>query len=263
MDDLVEYWKKLEITSEELIHPCDVELLEKNKKINCNFEGYISKVENLFDESSQLHTGLIPIPYAGDLKNASIYLLMINPGFSPNDYFSEYNCKEYKGDLINSLKQNNLDENYPFISLNPKYCHTSGGQYWLKKFGSIIRKLKNEKGLDYEEAIKLIAMNICVLELFPYHSKNFNISNKIIRDLESTKRIKKFVSNLLSSNRDVIIECLRRPDDWGLKNNESNEKLNILLPKQRQSASLNVEKEVGERVYNKLCELNKNKVVVQ
>lgn len=263
MDDLVIYWKLLEVTSGELIHPCDVVLLEKNKKIYCDFEGFISSVDNLFYESSQLHTGLIPIPYAGDLNKACIYLLMINPGFSPNDYFSENNCKEYRDDLINSLKQENLDTDYPFVFLNPKYCHTSGGQYWLKKFGSIIRKLNKEKELKYDDALKLVAKNICVLELFPYHSKNFNISNKIIRDLESTKKIKKFVSDLLKSNRNIIIECLRRPENWGVNKCESNEKLNILLSEQRQSASLNVEKEVGERVYNKLCELNKNNVVVQ
>lgn len=255
MDDLVKYWNKLEITSKELIHPCDVELLKNNKKINCDFEGFISEVDNLFDESSQLHTGLIPVPYVGNLKNASIYLLMINPGFGPNDYYSEYHCDSFRNELKDNLIQKDMDnKQYPLFYLNPQYCHTGGGQYWLKKFGSIIRKLNKELVLGYENTLKLVAKNVCVLELFPYHSKNFNISNRIIRDLESTKVIKEYLDKLLKENNKIVL-CLRQPKNWGVLEG-TNGNCTTLDSQLRQSASLNVEKDVGKIIYNKLCESN-------
>ena len=34
-------------------------------------------------EDRRLHLGLFPLPFIGDLKNASIYVLMANPGAQP------------------------------------------------------------------------------------------------------------------------------------------------------------------------------------
>ena len=39
-----------------------------------------------------LHLGLIPDPFMGDMLNASIYVLMLNPGLGPGDYF-EYKVR--------------------------------------------------------------------------------------------------------------------------------------------------------------------------
>ena len=38
-------------------------------------------------EDKRLHLGLIPVPFMGDMLNASIYVLMLNPGLGPGDYF--------------------------------------------------------------------------------------------------------------------------------------------------------------------------------
>jgi hypothetical protein len=38
----------------------------------------------------RLHLGLLPQPFFGDLRRASIYVLLLNPGLGPDDYYDEY-----------------------------------------------------------------------------------------------------------------------------------------------------------------------------
>ncbi len=54
--------------------------------------------------------------------------------------------REYFGvtpSKINSLRQEEINDDFPFHYLNPEFCHTSGGNYWFKKFNDII-ELGNE-----------------------------------------------------------------------------------------------------------------------
>ena len=43
----------------------------------------------------KLHLGLLPQPFFGDVQNASIYVLLLNPGIGPSDYYGEYEVPEY------------------------------------------------------------------------------------------------------------------------------------------------------------------------
>ena len=52
----------------------------------------------------RLHLGLIPVPFIGDMLNASIYVLMLNPGLGPGDYF-EYKVPRLRQALIDNLRQ--------------------------------------------------------------------------------------------------------------------------------------------------------------
>jgi hypothetical protein len=45
---------------------------------------------------TRLHLGLLPHPYCGDLVNASIYVLMLNPGLGFQDYYGEYDVPAYR-----------------------------------------------------------------------------------------------------------------------------------------------------------------------
>lgn len=255
MCEIINYWRQLNIDNNELIHKNDIQILSNVNHINLDFDNYTANPDNLYGDNFLLHTGLIPVPYSGDIQNARIYLLMINPGFHNNDYYSEHYCNDYRQSLVNSLRQENRDENYPFHYLNPIFCHTSGGDYWFKKFRDIIINLtQNIINYFYEDVIKLISGNICTLELFPYHSVNFRLNQQIINNCPSINQIRQFVQELLNNQRDILIECLRQPENWNL-NGVNDERLNILPSRQRQSASLRTTGELGTRIYNKLIQI--------
>jgi hypothetical protein len=52
-----------------------------------------------------IHTGLLPMPFVGSLSRAKVFLLMLNPGLSPTDYFGEFEQPAYRGALRNNLFQ--------------------------------------------------------------------------------------------------------------------------------------------------------------
>ena len=96
--------------------------------------------------------------------------------------------------------------------------------------------------------------NICTLELFPYHSINFGLNQQIINDCSSINQIREFVNQLLNGQRDILIECLRQPENWNL-NGVNDDRLHILPPRLRQSASFKTTGELGTRIYNKLIQI--------
>jgi hypothetical protein len=73
-----------------------------------------------------LHLGLIPVPYMGDLDHSSIFILMANPGLKNIDYYAEQENEELKKTLKNNLIQEDLDKEFPFACLNPKFSWYSG-----------------------------------------------------------------------------------------------------------------------------------------
>jgi hypothetical protein len=56
-------------------------------------------------KDSRLHLGLLPQPFLGDLRRASIYILGLNPGLGPSDYYAEYEVPQFKRALLLNLKQ--------------------------------------------------------------------------------------------------------------------------------------------------------------
>jgi hypothetical protein len=252
MNKLLDFWSQFRINeNSDLIHEEDSRILDKESfKYIRNFEDYVSNVDNLFSTKTVIHSGLVPVPYTGDIEKARVYLLLLNPGFNHNDYYSESNGI-YRNILIKNIYQD-LDKDYPFLYLNPRFCHTSGGNYWLKKFGSIIDYLYSQKKWSYATCIKLISQKVCTLELFPYHSRNFGLSQKIINQCPSVLKIKEFLKDKYSKNSDLLVACLRNPESWGLLDNYKN--IHILLPEQRQSASIKIERQIGRSIFDKIIE---------
>lgn len=75
MCEIIDYWRQLEFNNgNELIHPNDNQILGNVNRINLDFNNYIGNCDNLFGNNLQLHTGLIPVPYSGDIRKARIYI---------------------------------------------------------------------------------------------------------------------------------------------------------------------------------------------
>lgn len=250
MEELINFWRNLDLNNRPFIHPGDQDALMDINQLNVSFDEFVGNPDYLFGENEQIQTGLLPSPYTGNLKKASLFILMIKPGFHANDYYSEYNCTEFRNALMNNLKQENFDEDYPFLYLNPLFSHTSEGDYWLRKFKQVIGHLKNNiDGVSYEEILKLISKNVCALELFPYHSKNFRLSQKRMNNCASVGLVKNLIPELIRA--DKYIFCLRQPENWGVNENQNQNQVFVLPANQRRSASLRtIEGEIGLTISN-------------
>jgi len=220
MRELVDRWRS--VVPEKLPY-----VLEQDRDIllrqNCGvvFDSYHSFISSgyLFNpEDARFHFGLVPIPYIGDLSRARIFILMLNPGFKPMDYFAEYECKAYREIVWKNLHQRNDDQPFPFHYLDPRFAWGPGAEYWRKRF-HWLAKAEAVNYEDYLNALRLIASVVACLQLIPYHSPSFSLSERIIERLESVNLIRDYVhSELLArAKRDeVLLIVTRQSKKWGL-----------------------------------------------
>jgi hypothetical protein len=222
MIEIIKYWRKLDTNGPSYIHKSDNILFNSDIYKYTSYDEYI-KSNEFGNIGSNLHSGLIPSPYCGDILNAKIYILMLNPGFSSIDYYVEQYCQSFREAEINCLRQEKLGE-YPFYSLNPKFIWTGGGQYWESKLKDIINNYIKIHNVKYSSALKEISKRIALLELIPYHSFRFGLSNKITELLISQKMMKEFVNTYVMNrveNNDSCIIVTRKSKVWNLEKHKN------------------------------------------
>ena len=76
----------------------DADVLASADTVTCGYEEY-SRDNFIFDRDTRLHLGLVPLPYGGDLRSAKVFVLMLNPGLGPSDYYAEQTSREWR-DLL-------------------------------------------------------------------------------------------------------------------------------------------------------------------
>jgi hypothetical protein len=139
-------WKNLKKINNEYIAECDKYLLNNRYFRNSSEKDY------------ELKLNVTPGPYTGDLLNAKVYLLALNPGYDDNDIlFSE----KYENEIINNLLH--IYDEYPFLILNPRYRNSAGANWWCSKLECFINNVGLEK----------TAKKVCNIEYFPYHSRKY------------------------------------------------------------------------------------------
>jgi hypothetical protein len=130
-----------------------------------------------FRGDTKLHLGLLPQPFCGDLRRASVFVLSLNPGLEPPDYYGEYKVPAYRSALLNNLKQESFGS-IPFFFLDPQYSWHSGFRWWHRKLegviGELAKKMKAKKGTSsLAEARAWLGRKLASVELLPYHSASF------------------------------------------------------------------------------------------
>jgi hypothetical protein len=168
----------------------------------------------------RLHLGLLPMPFLGDLRNASIYLLMLNPGLGPYDYYAEWKVFDYRRALIATLKQGVRTDRVPFIFLEPQFGWHGGFRYWHDKLKGVIQRLADQIwGVPFAEARRCLAAEIACVQLFPYRSVRFTATGAW-RDLESVRLARSFVAREVFERRvengDAIAIAMRGVGEWNL-----------------------------------------------
>lgn len=168
LDRYISFWRSLDLSGPTFIHNADREFLDQpkfkrlTKGNECRIEGF------------DLHLTLLPAPYTGDLRQADIFLVYLNPGVGAADYHDEQNLA-FRERLVKNIRQEFEGADYPFLSLDPAFKETGGYKYWATR-GKALREIievvasKKTSG-NIEKAQHLLANRIASIECIPYKSK--------------------------------------------------------------------------------------------
>jgi hypothetical protein len=218
MQPLLTAWKSFQPQHPPFILPGDEEVLSDPKLFRqfADWDSFILAHEFGFPGQSYFHIGLLPMPFVGNLKTASVYLLGLNPGFGPTDYFGEYNVPDYRSLLLGNLHQ---VQDCLFFFLDPRFSWHGGFEYWHTKLQNTIVAFANCTGIKYDTACRFFQSRIAALELVPYHSETFKIPNRVLNSLLSVRLMQEFVLKELlprAESGDCLIVVTRGVKYWKL-----------------------------------------------
>lgn len=174
VDDLVGFWSRLGDAS---VHPDDVQ--------------HVSADSFALD----LH----PVPWAGSLRHAKVYILFLNPGLSEDDRIEE--ARPAFGAALRA----NLSGDRPYLYLMKEHSTHPGFRWARQTFGPDI--------------VETDAPDICVIQLVPYHSKEGAVATKAAKDLPSSRMVQRFVQDALLRrvrSGDAALIVARSAKLWGV-----------------------------------------------
>lgn len=250
--NLIEGWRNCNLESLPYLFPDDEKhfLGFSDSKTYHSFDEYVASSEFGIPDIN-LHLGLLPLPFAGNLEKASIFILMLNPGLSAGDYFAEQRVVEFRNAHIRSLRQENADDEFPFIFLNPAFAWHPGFGYWQKKFHNIIDEIRIQSNVTYQQAMSILSKRLACLELMPYHSKSFG-TGSLLNKLPSVKVMRNYVQEVVipkAKTDKVIIIATRQVKMWQLPEHK-----NIVMYEggETRSAHLTISSRGGEAIAKNL-----------
>jgi hypothetical protein len=135
LEKLIAAWKDSSFAERPYILPEDDSAGFLNEEVSVVFHSFDSFVDDpKYGEtlSGCFHTGLLPEPYLGDLRNAKVLILMGNPGFEPLDYYAEATSDALIKAKRENVRQDFSKTEFPNFFLDPKFSWHGGAQYWLQ-----------------------------------------------------------------------------------------------------------------------------------
>jgi hypothetical protein len=249
---LIELWRKCPLNQSSFILPEDkAKIPEEVVSIFRSLDEYtLSSTLGQRDDTS-LHVGLLPVPYVGNLQKASVFILMLNPGLSPGDYFAEYKVAQFREAHIRNLLQENTNDEFPFLFLNPCFAWHPGFGYWQGKLDDIAQALAKQERILYWEALRRLAQEMACLELMPYHSKSFG-ADRLLKKLPSVRAMLEYVNDILipkAKTNEVTIVATRGAQYWDLPQHEN---IVVFGGHEARAAHLNLKSRGGKAIANQL-----------
>lgn len=178
-----------------------------------------SRDPQLGDPSDKrLHLGLLPVPFVGDLRTASIYVLLLNPGHVPADYVAEYESEAFRSAAIASIRQKHRRPP-AFHMLDPSFAWHPGFTWWNGKLLDVIRAIASRRNVSIAESRAFLAEHLACVELMPYHSPSFSNTGRLLDRLPSVRLAREFVHEQVMARveRDeAIVIVTRQAKAWGV-----------------------------------------------
>jgi hypothetical protein len=223
---LLNFWSKSKLgpsAEAPYLHAADLEWFKRYqpdvlRSPTVCFESFIKSSEFGATDQRQLHVSLLPTPFCGNISKAEIYILLMNPGFSPSDYYAEEDSS-FRAALFSNLSQKGLDRDFPYFSLNPKFAWSGAFQWMESRLRPILKILKETKRFSHYDALSYVSKRIAVIELIPYHSNNGRALSSIGKpwqNLPSAKAAKQYVQELYDDPRQPLIVVARSRKEWGM-----------------------------------------------
>lgn len=242
------------------VHPDDLPYLKGDfdKQLQSCFDSFESYVtsDSFRPDEIDFHFSILPEPYCGDVRKATIFILQANPGFSFDNYYSVFKSADFEHRMRKTIYQD-LDSGFPFMYLDPVFCWTGGFFWWERKLRGVALQLSREGQLSYVDALKLLARKTASIELVPYHSRKFN-AESVAKKLKSVQAVRKFVEITLlpaARNQDIILIITRKAKYWIERlEPEDYEAENIVVygPREAQAASLSPDSRGGKAILRRL-----------
>lgn len=248
---LLNFWNNFDYINKPFVYSEDKVYLKNHINDYNNYNDLISN-SNFGFINKGFHINLLPVPYVGDILNAKIYILMLNPGFCILDCYAESYSEEYCKLHIANLKQKLNSDEFPFYALNPKIIWHNGGQYWTNKFKDIIELISNDHNYSFTDSLSYLSKRVSMLELVPYHSKSFSLSANIINKLYTVQLMKNFLKDYVIPKvikNEACIICTRASTQWELQDTLND---NIIVYKGALNRSASLSK--GTEGYKKIVE---------
>ena len=131
MPSLMEAWRPQQLTKSPFVLDADRETLASGVHTvqYSTLDDYTSSPEFANSNDTTLHLGLVPMPFVGDLQSADVFLVLLNPGLGPLDYYGEQNEPGYREALLANLVSDRNALRDGFMFLNPKFAWTGGFRY--------------------------------------------------------------------------------------------------------------------------------------
>lgn len=182
-----------------------------------NFDTVV-QTDSLGVGDDRFYFSLLPVPYAGDLARADIFILLLNPGGGGVfDFHVEYRCPSWRDRVLGNLSQAVHGMEFPNLNLDPEFCWTGGYQWWERKLRAVAMELVPLCG-SYRNALRELSRRVACIELVPYHSSSFG-GHKLLEVLPSTLQARRYVREVLlpRAQRDELsIIVTRQSKIWGL-----------------------------------------------
>jgi len=221
MSDLVEAWQTWAQEGAAGLLPGDEALLTAGDKL-CDIDSWEAWVasDEWAGNTDRIHLNLLPVPYVGSLASAQVFVLLLNPGFGPINYFGEYRVPGFRATLLDCLAQNEASDRRGFYCLDPENSWTGGFRYWHAKLLGVVADLSKITGMSLTEAFTYLRHRIAVVELVPYHSGRFGLPHRVVRQLRSAQLARDFVHETVlpkAARGDATVIITRKAKEWGVE----------------------------------------------
>jgi hypothetical protein len=177
--------------------------------------------DRYFNSSNRrlLNLSLIPQPFFGNIDLAPVVILTLNPGLNAVDYYGERFVSQYRRALRSNLRLGLKKSPFPNLFLNPAFSWHSGFSYWHGRLAGLIDKFADEIQQSRRKVLSFFSQSVAILELVPYHSSSFGLSDSVVRELHSVRLAKDFAQKVLlpdaQASRKLLV-VVRKPREWDL-----------------------------------------------